>query len=284
MSGLVAVTGAGGFLGARLTARLRADGRPVRRLVRRPEGPDDAAFRLGEPLDPAALRGVDALIHNAHDFTARGDEARRVNVEGSKALFAAARAAGVRRLVFVSSVSAFEGCLSEYGRNKLETEAAARAAGAAVVRPGLCWGVPGKGTFGALVRLTALPLLPVFDGGGQPFVLTHADDAAAALAAAAGDAPAPDRPVLAAHPRLVPFRGLLSEIAAKLGRAPRFVSLPGALGLAGLRTLEALGLRPRFRADSLVTLLHGDPDPARSAPASLGTPFRDFSAARPEEL
>lgn len=283
MSGLVAVTGAGGFLGARLVARLRADGRPVRRLVRRPEGPDDAAFALGEPVAADALRGVDALIHCAHDFSARGADLRRLNVDGSLRLFDAARAAGARRLVFVSSVSAFDGCASQYGKAKLEVEAAARARGAAVVRPGLCWGVPGKGTFGALARLTALPVLPVFDGGRQPFVLAHADDVAAALAAAA-DAPVPAAPVLAAHPRLVAFRDLLAEIAARRGRTLRTVSLPGALGLAGLRTLEALGLTPPFRSDSLLSLLRPDPDPVRSAPASYGTPFRDLSAAVPGEV
>ncbi|MBI3563941.1 MAG: NAD-dependent epimerase/dehydratase family protein [Elusimicrobia bacterium] len=283
MSGLVAVTGAGGFLGARLVARLRADGRPVRRLVRRPEGPDDAPFVLGEPVSPDALRGADALIHCAHDFAARGAELRRRNVDGSLHLLDAARAAGVRRLVFVSSVSAFEGCASEYGKAKLEVEAGARALGAAVVRPGLCWGVPGRGTFGALVRLTALPVLPVFDGGRQPFVLCHADDAAAALAAAV-DAPVPAAPALAAHPRLVAFRDLLAEIAALRGRTLSTVSLPGTLGLAGLRTLEALGLTPPFRSDSLLSLLRTDPDPVRSAPASYGTAFRDLSAARPDEL
>lgn len=281
MSLRVGLAGADGFIGARVEARLRSDGREVVRLVRRPR-PGDVPFRLGEPLEPARLRGLDALIHCAHDFTARGAEAEiRVNARGAQTLLTAARDAGVRRLVLVSSVSAFPGCASDYGRGKLAAEDFARRLGAAVVRPGLTWGVPGRGTFGALCRLTTLPLLPVFDGGRQPFVLSHADDVAATLSAALDWKDSElSAPVIAANPRLVAFRDLLDAIAAKNGRSLRMVSLPGALGLAGLRTLEALGLRPGFRSDSLVTLLNPDPAPDFSATRRLGLQFRDFADAK----
>ncbi len=285
MSLRVGLTGADGFIGARVEARLRADGREVVRLVRRPRG-GDVPYRLGEPVDPARLRGLDALIHCAHDFSVRGeDDEIRVNARGAQTLLTAARDAGARRLVLVSSVSAFPGCASRYGRGKLAAEEFARRLGAAVVRPGLTWGVPGRGTFGALCRLTSLPLLPVFDGGGQPFVLSHVDDVAAALSAALDWKEADlAAPVVAANPRLVPFRGLLAEISAKQGRSVRTASVPGWLALAGLRTLEAVGLRPGFRSDSLVSLLHPDPAPDFSAAARLGLRFRDFADAKAGEF
>jgi nucleoside-diphosphate-sugar epimerase len=277
----VGLTGADGFIGARVEARLRSEGRDVVRLVRRPRA-GDVAFRLGEPVEPARLRGLDALIHCAHDFSVRdAEEETRVNARGAQTLFTAARDAGVRRLVLVSSVSAFPGCASAYGRGKLAAEDFARRLGAAVVRPGLTWGVPGRGTFGALCRLTSLPLLPVFDGGLQPFVLSHVDDVAAALSSALDWKDSElSAPVVAANARLIPFRDLLIEIGAKSGRSLRTVSLPGWLGLVGLRTLEAVGLRPGFRSDSLVTLLNPDAAPDFSATRRLGLQFRDFADAK----
>lgn len=285
MNGRVAITGADGFVGASLERLLTERGRAVARLVRRPSRSGDVPFRLGDAPDPGSLAGVDALVHCAYDFRPREwDELARVNVRGSERLFAAARAAGVRRLVFVSSVSAFETCVSTYGRGKLVVEEAALKSGGAVVRPGLVWDASGRGMFGALARLSALPVLPVFDGGRQPLVLVHADDLARALADAVDAKDAERLPVLAAHPRALAFREILERLAAARARTPRFVSAPGALGLAGLRTLEALGVPLRFRRDSLLSLLNPDPAPDFSAAERLGWEFRDFRDARPEDV
>src|SRR5207245_6265012 len=86
---------------------------------------------------------------------------RRWNVEGSRRLFAAARGAGVRRILFVSSMASWAEARSAYGRAKwtLEQEVASR--GGASIRPGLVFGVDKGGTFATLDRaVRALPLLP----------------------------------------------------------------------------------------------------------------------------
>lgn len=274
----VAVTGANGYVGGALAARLRADGHEVLRLVRRPEGPADAAFSLGGDVDPGLLRGVDALVHAAYDFRARGEAAVfRANVDGSARLFDAAARAFVKRLVFVSSVSAFPGCASVYGRGKLAVEKRARESGGTVVRPGLVWDASGRGMYGSLRRLAGLPLLPVFDGGVQPLVLVHADDLARALAAAlTWPEDARSAPVIAAHPEPVSFHEILARLAAARGKRLRAFSVPGALGLAGLRALEALGLPLRFRSDSLVSLLNPDPAMDFRPARRLGLEFRPF--------
>src|SRR5205814_3363974 len=111
-------------------------------------------------------------------------EIERVNVAGSVALFQAAEAAGVVRRLFVSTISAWDGGRSQYGRGKLTVERAVRASGGLIVRPGLVWGCEGRGMFAALARIAALPVLPLFDGGRQPFFLIHAEDLAALLARA----------------------------------------------------------------------------------------------------
>ena len=125
----VMLTGATGFLGGHLLARLRQHGVGMTALVRSGE----AARRLsasgveavqGSIEDPASLRAAlaqptDAIFHVAADTSPwRGHRERqtRTNVEGTRHVIEAAQSAGVRRLVHVSSVSAFgqqDGVLTE---------------------------------------------------------------------------------------------------------------------------------------------------------------------------
>ena len=114
----VGITGAGGYVGSHLVASIAQRGHEVVPLSR------DRGFRLGEPPSAELLAGLDAVIHTAYDFSARGwTEIERVNVGGSLALLDAATASGVSRFVFVSSLAAYEGCRSLYGRGKVKVEA-----------------------------------------------------------------------------------------------------------------------------------------------------------------
>lgn len=112
----VLVTGATGFVGANLVRELLADGVEVRVLVR-PSSDRRALAGLavdvavGDLLDPAslsaALAGVDILYHVAADYRLWALDPSvlyRVNVEGTRALLAAAEAGGVGRVVYTSSV------------------------------------------------------------------------------------------------------------------------------------------------------------------------------------
>ena len=79
---------------------------------------------------------MSALVHCAYDFKPlRWDEIRAVNVEGARKLFPAARAAGVEKIICISSISAYDGCRSLYGKAKLEIEKIALDNGALVIRP-----------------------------------------------------------------------------------------------------------------------------------------------------
>jgi nucleoside-diphosphate-sugar epimerase len=278
-----ALTGASGYVGTRVAAALAARGVRVVRLARRPST-GDAPFRLGEPLGPRALDGVDALVHCAYDFAPVAEaEIRRVNVDGSLMLLDAARAAGVPRIAFVSSIAAWDGCRSRYGRGKLEVERAVAAQGGVSLRPGLVWDAAGRsrGVFGALERAAALPLLPVFDGGQQPFFLAHVDDVAMAVVASLAWEPssmmaASTAPVVAAHERAWTFVDLLRALAARRGRRARVVSVPGGAALAVLRAVELAGLPLRFRSDGLLSQLHPDPAPDFAPARALGLKFRAF--------
>src|SRR5260221_840336 len=138
-----AITGAAGYVGSAIARAARARGWDVVSLGRRraADAVEHVPFDLAEGARNIPWRGIDALVHAAYDFTPRGWPAvRAINVEGSIRLLRAAKENGVARTVFISSMSAFPGCVSNYGKAKLEIEAAALELGGAVVRPGLVHG------------------------------------------------------------------------------------------------------------------------------------------------
>jgi 2-alkyl-3-oxoalkanoate reductase len=115
----IVVTGATGFVGGRVAARLRARGDEVTAIVRREDADLAAAGvdqRLAALTDPDELRSVlegaaepvDVVVHAAATAGPDLEEVRLVNRDGTRAVLEAARAAGVRRLVHVSTTSVYD--------------------------------------------------------------------------------------------------------------------------------------------------------------------------------
>ena len=115
------------------------------------------------------LHWADVLVHAAYDLSLTSPvDIWRVNVEGTRRLLEVAADARVRRILVLSSMSAFEGTTQLYGRAKLDIEAMTAASGGCAVRPGLVYGERPGGMAGALRKLTRLPIVPVIAGGAAP--------------------------------------------------------------------------------------------------------------------
>src|SRR4051812_10263948 len=144
----LAVTGGTGFVGSHLLLLALEQGYDVRALTRGWKPPEDEIAWVDGALDrPEALlklcTGADAVIHVAGVINApnrAGFEA--ANVAGTAAMIDAARKAGVKRFVHVSSLVAREPDLSAYGWSKLPSEKLVAASGLdwTIVRPPAVYG------------------------------------------------------------------------------------------------------------------------------------------------
>jgi 2-alkyl-3-oxoalkanoate reductase len=206
----VLVTGASGMLGRVTTRRLLARGDDVTVLQRRPSGLPCAEV-LGDVADPAvvapAAAGQDAVLHLAAkvDVTGRWDDYARANIQGTRNVVAACAAAGVARLVHVSSPSVAHAgtplvgagagpadparARGSYSRSKAVAELEALAADSAelavlVVRPHLVWGPGDEQLVARIVARARSGRLPLIGSGAALIDTTYVDNAAAALVAA----------------------------------------------------------------------------------------------------
>jgi nucleoside-diphosphate-sugar epimerase len=290
MRGICAITGASGYVGSRMAHRLIGAGWEVRALGRTRPGWKqfhftEAPFVLDGRIDPRTLAGADALVHLAYDFSVnRWEDVERVNVAGSRRLIEAARAAGVKRIVYLSSTAAFPGAVSMYGRAKLAVEQAALGAGAAIVRPGLVWGPDGGAMFGALRRaVERLPVLPLPVPPELRLHLVHEDDLAALVEGLLERWPiGAGRLYVAAAAEPLAFGELLRSLAPQADRQPRFLRLPWRPVWRGLTLIERLGAKPPFRSDSLLSLIACDRQPLAHATDSAeryGVRFRPYAPA-----
>lgn len=114
----IAITGASGYIGSVLIPLLRSRNHTLRLLSRKSPGAStdpDITFVHGHLLDETAIRqlvaGADAVIHLAAMISVddRPNETLvHTNTEGTRLLAATARAAGVKRFIHLSSVTAFQ--------------------------------------------------------------------------------------------------------------------------------------------------------------------------------
>lgn len=284
VTGQVLVTGATGFLGGAVVRRLAASGRAVKAAVR--TDPADwtqgvTPVRVGN-LDgttdwSAALAGVDVVVHcaaRAHvlNETAADPlaEFRRINTEGTLNLARQAASAGVRRLIFISSIgvngaetfgrpfSADDAPHphSPYARSKHEAELGLSeiqektGLDVVILRPPLINGPDPKGNLATLGRVIerGLPL---------PFGLVTKNrrdmvsvDTLCGLIEACLDHPsARGGTFLVSDGAPLSTRGILSQIAAQKGRALRLVPVPPGLLSLALNLLGKSNLRSQLLGD-----------------------------------
>lgn len=256
------VTGATGFVGGVLARALRAEGAIVRALARNPAGPEATDLsslgveivggHLGDPDAIArASAGCDVVFHCAGVVGFRADPValRWANVAGTENVINAARHAGVRRLVHLSTEAvtarnadrlfvdeAIEPTtppISEYARTKAVAEDLVLTANgptleATAVRPGWIWGPRDTTNLPDLIVQARRGTLRL-PGGGKGFLATsYVDHVVDALARAAVAEAAPGRAYYVTDDASLEVRELV-EMLCRAAGVPGPRAVPFAL-------------------------------------------------------
>ncbi|MDF3065187.1 MAG: NAD-dependent epimerase/dehydratase [Polyangiaceae bacterium] len=190
------------------------------------------------------MQGCEAVIHSAGIISETASSTfESVNVGGTRAIIAAAEAAGVRRLIYISSLGAERG-ESAYHASKREAEAATHRFSRewVVLRPGNVYG-PGDQVISILLKMVrVVSMVPGIDGGDHPFQPIWVEDLGKAMAESVTLAGLEGRTLELAGPDRTSLNDLAQRLGTLTGRAAPSVPMPGFLAVLGARALTAIGI------------------------------------------
>jgi uncharacterized protein YbjT (DUF2867 family) len=285
----IAITGATGYVGREVVAKLRRRDHELRALVRRPERAGvlaDAGVELvpGGLDSPEALRtlvaGAEAVVHLVGIIVESGPRTfDAVHVRGTRALLAAAGDAAVPLFLHMSALGARgDEAATRYHRTKWQAEAAVRGSGLphVVFRPSIIAG-PGSAPLGMMVNMIRFsPVVPVIGDGRYEMQPVWIGDVAEAFARAL------ERPDLrgtfeiAGAERLT-YHQLLDHLESALGVRRRRVSVPaGVARFAALAGTALPNLAP-LTPGQLQMLLEGSTTAADALTSRFGIRPRAFA-------
>jgi UDP-glucose 4-epimerase len=267
---VVAVTGAGGLVGAVTVRALAGSGFEVRRLSRSVAAPNDPSAALLPPFDAAdeafdaALAGATHVVHAAGLTNARADTSEtdftNANEGLTERLARAARRVTPGRFVFISSIRAvaeqgFDGVINEttepapcsaYGRSKRQGELAAVEAfdhtphRLTILRPAPVYGFGMKGNLDRLLRLARTPYPLPLGGLANRRSLLDAEALARAVAHVLTIPTAIGGAYIVSDKESVTIAQIITAFRAGMGRPAGLFSVPpllleGIAALAGRR-------------------------------------------------
>jgi UDP-glucose 4-epimerase len=276
----ILVTGASGFIGKHLVRSLSESGYLVRAAARQPvifDDPNVEGIALGDMSRAFAaeyvVRGVDAVIHAAGMAHARAEipdtAYTAINVDATRQLARAARAARVKRFVLMSSVRAqvgasHDGVITEatpasptdaYGRSKIAAEAitAELLAGSSthwtVLRPVLVYGPGVKGNMAALMRLAASPYPLPFGAMKGRRSLLSIGNLLAAIKHVLGAEAAKDASFIVADSAPVTIADIIRALRKGRGHPSMLFPIPETAIAAALRMAGKAEIADRLSGD-----------------------------------
>lgn len=229
----VLLTGANGFIGRHILAGLEAAGHQVVAAVRDPEAlqrPDLETVRIDFNRDTdaavwaARLARFDAVINCAGVLqSSPGQSVQAIHAAAPIALFDGAKAAGVRRVIQISAISAEPGAETEYAETKLAADEHLKRMDLdwVIVRPSLVYAAGAYGGTALMRALAALPLrIPLVGEGTQQFQPIHMADVVGCVVGLLADMRVNRQVIDPVGPDVVTFRQLLVDYRAWLGYAP----------------------------------------------------------------
>lgn len=269
----ILLTGANGFIGGQLLAELRARGHEVVAAVRDPEAlrrklPGIEAIAVDFNRDTSVedwrprLEGIDAVINCAGVLHGgRGQDIEAIHAATPIALFEACVAAGVRRVIQISAISADADVGTEYALTKKHADDYLRSLSIdwTVLRPSLVYGDGSYGGTSALRGLAGLPLVsPLVSDGTAAFRPLHIEDLVETVARVLEGERFARQTLEPVGPEIVSLRELVADYRAWLGLKPAIeIPIPLPIMKFAARLADVAGGGP-LGSTSLRQLLAGN--------------------------
>ena len=256
---VVAVAGGTGFVGGAIAHELATRGCRVVVLSRK-EAPANSSsrleFRTADVTRPetlaAALAGVDALVislafrNSPVEAPRRGRTFEKVDAAGTEALAAAARRAGVQRLVYMSGAGAAPDARRHWFRAKWRAEEAVRNSGIVftIFRPSWIYG-PGDRSLNRFLGFARwLPFIPQIGNGRQMLVPILVSDVGALVADALETPAAENVTFEVGGPETLTMDEIVRAALRASGRRRPILHAPAALMKLATRPLMLLPAPP----------------------------------------
>ena len=288
----IMLLGAGGFIGRHIMSELLSAGHEVIGVVRNQASVVTTAFPqanfltldLAMATDQHAwsehLDDVDCVVNAAGIL--RGSDMFAIHVAMPKALYEAAKQAGVRQVVLISAISARSDVTTDYSVSKLAGEEVLRASGLnwTVLRPSLVYGEGSYGGTSLLRGMAALPFLVPLPGSGEfAFTPIHVRDLARSVRQVCGDDAFFHRSLEPVGPETVSLRGLLTRYRVWLGLNPApFLSIPMPIMKLFGRCGDLVGDGP-IATNSLVQMVAGNAGDSTAFAKAIGFTPRSLNDA-----
>lgn len=272
---LVLITGATGALGPRVVAVLHAAGYRIRTLsLDAPLSgmlPDDVDVRMGDITDPQAVQSamanceevihMAALLHIVNPSPDLRPRYERVNVGGTATVVAAAMAAGVRRVLFFSTIAVYGDAGGQivteetppqpdtfYAQTKLEAEKIVlRARGrdgqplGVVLRMGAVYGSRIKGNYRRLLQALARGRFIPIGSGHNRRTLVYDRDVARAALLALEHPQAAGRAYNVTDGQFHAIDAIIKTICEALGRKPPRLRIPETPARVAATVVDGIG-------------------------------------------
>jgi len=287
----ILLLGADGFIGRHIAAHLRARGHEVLACARRASALESMGFAtfkadLLKPVDWAsAVVGCQAIINAAGLLNGTEAEMDIVHRKAPASLYAAAKEAGIKKIILISAVGIETD--TPFARHRRAGESVASTSGVpwVILRPSLVIGESSYGGSSLLRALAALPFFtPMVGNGQQVFDPIHADDLAATVRQALETGALDGQTLSPCGPERVTQSRMLADLRAWLGQRktrPLPLPMPFARALGWLGDKLKLGPVSTAAVNQLETGVAADYAAFHAASNQSPRGFSDILRTRP---
>jgi nucleoside-diphosphate-sugar epimerase len=247
----VVITGANGFLGSYLVKYFIQKKWKVRALVHNEpreklQSVEYYTYDLSSNHTEIYFEGVDCFIHCAY-----AKNSIAINTTGTSCLLEMSRKSGVKRNIFISSISSNDNALSIYLKQKWACEKLFNQPNDLILRPGLILG--NGGLFGQMRDyLKKKSLIPLISDGQQSMQTIYIEDFAHVIYSCI------DKNILGtltvASSERLNYKEFYTLLCSSLNAKPTFISVPFGLLFFFLSIIETLGFKPAISRENLLGL------------------------------